>query len=47
MMMLGMTPAGDVYTLPEYQQMFRNAGFPTTEMYELKPTGHGLLLSRP
>jgi 2-polyprenyl-3-methyl-5-hydroxy-6-metoxy-1,4-benzoquinol methylase len=47
MMMLGMTPAGDVYTLPEYQQMFRNAGFPTTEMHELKPTGHGLLLSRP
>ncbi len=45
MMDAGITPAGDVYTLREYQQMFRNAGFPT-KTHELKPTGHGLPLSR-
>jgi 2-polyprenyl-3-methyl-5-hydroxy-6-metoxy-1,4-benzoquinol methylase len=47
MMMLGMTPAGDVYTLPEYQRMFRNAGFPATELHALEMSAHGLLLSRP
>jgi len=46
MMMLDMTPAGDAYTLPEYQRMFRNAGFSSTEMRSLESTGHGLLLSR-
>jgi 2-polyprenyl-3-methyl-5-hydroxy-6-metoxy-1,4-benzoquinol methylase len=46
MMMLGMTPGGDSYTLTEYRKMFRNAGFSSTEMLPIERTGHCLLLSR-
>jgi SAM-dependent methyltransferase len=45
MMMLGMTPAGDAFTFSEYDRMFRNAGFSSTEETPL-PSGHSVLLSR-
>ena len=32
------TPAGDAYTFPEYQKMFRAAGFTQTECSNLEPT---------
>ncbi len=35
MTMLGHTRAGDAYTFSEYQQMFRNAGFSSNELYPL------------
>jgi hypothetical protein len=47
MMMLGMTVGGDVYTLAEYEGMFRNAGFSSTLLHTLTLRGHGLLFSRP
>lgn len=34
MMMLATTPAGDAYTLQQYQAMFRRAGFGRCEMLE-------------
>jgi 2-polyprenyl-3-methyl-5-hydroxy-6-metoxy-1,4-benzoquinol methylase len=47
MMMLGMTVGGDVYTLAEYEQMFRDAGFASTALHTTTPRGHSLLFSRP
>lgn len=46
MTMLGTTAAGDAYTLAEYERMFSNAGFSSTEMHELPPTIQQLLISR-
>jgi 2-polyprenyl-3-methyl-5-hydroxy-6-metoxy-1,4-benzoquinol methylase len=46
MMMLGGTPAGDAYTLGEYERMFRAAGFGTIEQRSLDPTPQTLILSR-
>lgn len=37
MVMLGTTPAGDAYTFPELDSMFRRAGFQTCEMQPLPP----------
>jgi SAM-dependent methyltransferase len=45
MMMLGMTRDGDAYTFREYEQMFRNAGFSSTESRPVA-SGHCVLLSR-
>jgi ubiquinone/menaquinone biosynthesis C-methylase UbiE len=45
MMMLGMTPAGDAYTFPEYERMFRNAGFSSNELRAL-PNDHSVIISR-
>jgi hypothetical protein len=36
--MLGTTPAGDAYTYPELERMFRNAGFQRCEMQPLPPS---------
>ena len=36
--MLATTPAGDAYTFPEYERMFRNAGFARSELHPLPPT---------
>ncbi|HXX18843.1 MAG TPA: class I SAM-dependent methyltransferase [Candidatus Acidoferrum sp.] len=47
MMMLGMTPAGDAYTFPEYERMFRNAGFSSNELPPRLVGGLSLILSRP
>lgn len=46
MTMLGTTASGDAYTLAEYERMFSNAGFSSTEMHELPPTIEQLLISR-
>jgi len=35
MVMLAGTPSGDAYTFPEFQQMFKNAGFAKVEIHEL------------
>lgn len=47
MMMLGMTVGGDVYTLAEYEDMFRNAGFSSTVLHTTTVRGHALLFSHP
>ena len=45
MMMLGATPAGDAYTFPELEAMFRNAGFARSELHELPPTIERVVIS--
>jgi len=46
MMMLGTTPAGDVYTFPEYEAMFRNAGFASSAFHSLTRAPQSLVISR-
>ncbi|MGH9555521.1 MAG: methyltransferase [Terriglobales bacterium] len=46
LIMLSNTPAGDAYTFSEYQQMFRNAGFSSSEIHPLPPTFQHLVLGR-
>jgi ubiquinone/menaquinone biosynthesis C-methylase UbiE len=46
MMMLGTTPAGDAYTFAEYQEMFRNAGFASSELHLLAKAPQSVILSR-
>jgi SAM-dependent methyltransferase len=46
MTMLGMTPGGDAYTFAEYEQMFRNAGFSSSELLPRLPSDHSLIISR-
>ncbi|MCC6446393.1 MAG: methyltransferase domain-containing protein [Armatimonadetes bacterium] len=38
LMMLGTTPAGDAYTFPEFDAMFRQAGFTRSALHPLPPT---------
>jgi 2-polyprenyl-3-methyl-5-hydroxy-6-metoxy-1,4-benzoquinol methylase len=45
MIMLGTTPSGDAYTFPEYQRMFLNAGFRSSELHPLPPTFQQVILS--
>ena len=45
MMMLATTDAGDAYTFAELEQMFRNAGFARSELRELAPTPHRIVIS--
>ena len=45
MMMLATTDAGDAYTFAELEQMFRNAGFAKSELRELAPTPHRIVVS--
>ncbi len=46
MMMLGTTPAGDVYTFGEYETMFRNAGFASSELHLLTRAPQTAIVSR-
>ncbi len=46
MMMLGMTPSGDAYTFAELEQMFRNAGFSSSELHDLPPTIQRVVISQ-
>lgn len=39
LVMLGTTPAGDAYTFPEFERMFRNAGFSHSVSHQTMP-GH-------
>ncbi len=45
MMMLGTTPSGDAYTFSEYERMFCNAGFSSSELHLLPPTYHQAVIS--
>ncbi len=45
MVMLGTTPSGDAYTFSEYERMFRNAGFSSSELHPLPPTPHQVVMS--
>jgi ubiquinone/menaquinone biosynthesis C-methylase UbiE len=46
MMMLGTTPSGDAYTFAEYDRMFRNAGFASSEFHSLPKVPQAVILSR-
>jgi ubiquinone/menaquinone biosynthesis C-methylase UbiE len=46
MMMLGSTPGGDAYTFPEFDSMFRNAGFAQSELHQLPASPQQLIISR-
>ena len=43
--MLATTPSGDAYTFSEYERMFRDAGFSSSELHELPPSAHRLIIS--
>lgn len=45
MMMLGTTPAGNVYTFAEYEAMFRNAGFTSSELHLLTRAPQAVVVS--
>jgi 2-polyprenyl-3-methyl-5-hydroxy-6-metoxy-1,4-benzoquinol methylase len=45
MMMLGTTVSGDVYTFAEYESMFRNAGFASTELHALTRSPEAITIS--
>jgi ubiquinone/menaquinone biosynthesis C-methylase UbiE len=45
MIMLGSTPAGDAYTFPELDRMFRNAGFSGSEAHSM-PGPETVIVSR-
>jgi 2-polyprenyl-3-methyl-5-hydroxy-6-metoxy-1,4-benzoquinol methylase len=45
MMMLGTTERGDAYTFPEFERMFRNAGFSRSEIHELLPSPEQVIVS--
>ena len=46
MMMLAGTPAGDAYTFPELERMFKNAGFAESEQHQLPASPERLIISR-
>ena len=46
MMMLGTTPAGDVYTFREYETMFHNAGYASSELHLLEGVLESVIVSR-
>jgi 2-polyprenyl-3-methyl-5-hydroxy-6-metoxy-1,4-benzoquinol methylase len=45
MNMLGATNGGDAYTFPEFDEMFRAAGFDGSRMQLLEPLPHALILT--
>ena len=46
LMMLATTPSGDAYTFNEFQKMFHNAGFRSTEQHAIPPAFFSVLISR-
>jgi hypothetical protein len=46
MTMLGSTPAGDAYTFAEYDAMFRDAGFASSEFHALTRAPQSLVVSK-
>jgi SAM-dependent methyltransferase len=46
MFMLASTPGGDAFTFSEFQQMFADAGFSSTELHEFPPISERVLISR-
>lgn len=45
LMMLGTTPSGDAYTFSELEEMFRSAGFSSSELHSLPPTFQQVVIS--
>jgi ubiquinone/menaquinone biosynthesis C-methylase UbiE len=45
LVMLTMTPGGDVYTFRDYERMARNAGFIRSELHELAPSPQRVVVS--
>jgi hypothetical protein len=45
MIMLGTTRAGDAYTMSEYDEMFRKAGFTSSEIHRV-PGPQSFIISR-
>jgi SAM-dependent methyltransferase len=45
LMMLGSTPAGDAYTFAEYETMFRNAGYASSELHILAKAPQSAIIS--
>lgn len=45
LIMLGTTPSGDAYTFSEFERMFRNAGFLSSELHPLPPTPGQVVIS--
>ena len=45
LIMLATTPEGDAYTLNEYEQMFRGAGFSRTELHPMPGSIEQILVS--
>lgn len=45
MMMLGSTPHGDAYTFPEFDRMFRNAGFSKNDLHQIPPSIEQVIVS--
>jgi len=43
--MLVTTPGGDAYTFTELERMMRNAGFARSELHELPPSFHRVVIS--
>lgn len=46
MIMLGSTSKGDAYPFSEYQRMFRNAGFASSELRAIPPAVQSVIISR-
>jgi ubiquinone/menaquinone biosynthesis C-methylase UbiE len=46
LMMLGTTPAGDAYTFAEYEAMFRNAGYGSSEIHALEKAPQAVIVSK-
>ena len=46
MIMLGTTPSGDAYTFPEFEAIFRQAGFSSSELHPLPPSFEQVIVSR-
>ncbi|HEY8185710.1 MAG TPA: class I SAM-dependent methyltransferase [Pyrinomonadaceae bacterium] len=44
--MLGGTPAGDAYTFSELERIFSNAGFTRSELHQLPPSIHQVVISQ-
>lgn len=47
MMMLGTTASGDAYTFPEFEQMFKDAGFASSTVQDMPFSPEQLILTRP
>jgi ubiquinone/menaquinone biosynthesis C-methylase UbiE len=45
LIMLGGTPSGDAYTFSEFERMFRNSGFSSSELHQLPPTFEQVIIS--
>ncbi|QOV87747.1 methyltransferase [Humisphaera borealis] len=47
LVMLASTPSGDAYTFKEYEQMFADAGYSSSELHRFEGAPHAVVLTRP